>query len=71
MSPDEEGREGSGAVTDSGRVSGALFISLLCVLMWSVLASEVLVIAFLIREKSNVVFAISDLLDSIGIGLVL
>ena len=71
FSSEDEGREGCGALTGTGWVSRVRIISLLSVLMLVARLFEVLVIAFLSLEKSNVVFAISDLLDSIGIGLVL
>ena len=75
MSSAEEGIEGCGALTGAGRVSRVLIISLLSVLVfWALLVllpllSEDLLIVFLIREKSDVVFAISDRLDSIGLVL--
>ena len=62
-------------MSDPGRVSRVLIISLLSVLVfWALLVllpllSEDLLIVFLIREKSDVVFAISDRLDSIGLVL--
>ena len=70
MSSEDEGREGCGSLTGTGRVSRVRIISLLSVRLF-VLLLDVLLTAFLTLEKSNVVFAISDLLDSIGIGLVL
>ena len=70
MSSEDEGREGCGSLTGTGLVSRDRIISLLSVRLF-VLLLDVLLTAFLTLEKSNVVFAISDLLDSIGIGLVL
>ena len=65
-----EDEEGCGAVTDTGLVSRVLIISLLSVLVLLVLLlTEDLLIVFLTREKSDVVFAISDRLDSIGLVL--
>ena len=70
FSVEDEGGEDCGTVTDTGpgRVSRDLIISLLSVLLvlLAVLPSEDLVMVFLSREKSDVVFDISDRLDSIG-----
>ena len=54
-------------MTDIGRVSRVLIISRLSVFLG--LLSEDLLITFLIREKSDVVFAMSDRRDSIGLVL--
>ena len=68
FSVEDEGGEDCGVVTDTGRVSRDLIISLLSVLLvlLAVLPSEDLLMVFLSREKSDVVFDISDRLDSIG-----